>query len=37
MAILCKRLPSPMGESAVDCAQLSTIPTEAKWFKRKLR
>ncbi|KAL0704024.1 hypothetical protein Bca4012_070449 [Brassica carinata] len=24
---LCKRLPSPMGESAVDCAQLSTIPT----------
>jgi len=24
---LCERLPSPMGESAVDCAQLSTMPT----------
>ncbi|KAH0863842.1 hypothetical protein HID58_081053 [Brassica napus] len=24
---LCERIPSPMGESAVDCAQLSTMPT----------
>ncbi|KAL0848460.1 hypothetical protein Bca101_021707 [Brassica carinata] len=24
---LCERLPSPMGESAVDCAQLSIMPT----------
>ena len=23
---LCERLPSPMGESAVDCASLSTMP-----------
>lgn len=24
---LCERLPSPMGESAVDCAVLSTMPS----------
>ena len=24
---LCERLPSPMGESAVDCGSLSTMPT----------
>lgn len=24
---LCDRLPSPMGESAVDCSRLSSLPT----------
>lgn len=24
---LCERLPSPMGESAVDCSRLSTMPS----------
>ncbi|XP_028066581.1 aspartic proteinase A1-like [Camellia sinensis] len=24
---LCERLPSPMGESAVDCASISSMPT----------